>query len=258
MTDERPIINEVEQKPEQTVQVQVSKNGNGNGLTNPNAPALQMMIIDSHEPEALIETFRQEKGIYVQVKELEYGDYAFSNIVVERKTLKDFYGSIVHGDKRIWQQMYNLKRCAERPILVIERWDDSFLLDTQKHRTVLSSMAHIVMTGITVIVLPGQDRDWRAFVDFLSYMFFASDKKEPSLKPVPKKGHQDTVMDVREDMVCMTPMIGRKKAKEILSKYMTIEDLCSADENDIRKRLGPKTGQMLLDVLKKKFVSEQK
>jgi len=137
--------------------------------------------------------------------------------------------------------------------LVIERWDDSFLVEPGKLRTVLSVMARIVMMGISVIVLPGAERDWRPFVDFVSYMFFASDKKEPSMKPLPQKGHQATVLDVREDMVCMTPMIGRKKAKEILSKYITIEDLCTAPEEDIIKRLGPKTGRMLLDVLKKKF-----
>jgi len=251
---DKNIVNEVE-KPQNAFQVQMS---NGMNTINSNAPALQVMIIDSHEPEALIETFKQEKGIYVIVKELESGDYAFSNIGIERKTLKDFYGSIVHGDKRIWQQMFNLKRCFDRPMLVIERWDDSFLLESYKQRTVLSTLAHIVMMGISVVVLPGQERDWRTFVDFVSYLFFASDKKEPSLKPLPKKGHQETVMDVREDMICMTPLIGRKKAKEILSKYVTIEDLCKADEDDIRKRLGPKTGQMLIDVLKKKYSDDKK
>lgn len=251
MTDDRPIINEIEQKPNNSVLViQIQHN---NGIKDSNAPALQKMIIDSHEPEALIESLKQEKGIYVEVKELASGDYVFSNIGVERKTLKDFYGSIVHGDKRIWQQMYNLKRCFERPILVIERWDDSFLIETYKLRTVLSAMSSIVMQGISVVVLPGQERDWKPFIDFLAYMFYASDKKEPSLKPVPKKGHQETVLDVREDMVCMIPMLGRKKSKEILSRYTTIEELCKADENDIRKRLGPKTGQMLIEVLKKKF-----
>lgn len=265
MRDENILINELDKSKSNSVQIHLP---NGNELKDPNAPALQKLIIDSHEPEYIIETFKQEKGIYVEIKELtapvmdengkevsriQVGDYAFSNILIERKTLKDFYGSICHGDKRIWQQMFHLKRCAERPILVIERWDDSFLVELGKQRTVLSVMARIVMMGISVVVLPGSERDWRPFIDFVSYMFFASDKKEPSMKPLPAKGHQATVLDVREDMVCMSPMIGRKKAKEILSKYETIEDLCNADEADILKRLGPKTGRMLLDVLKKRF-----
>ena len=242
------IVNELENG---AMKVEESNHTNGNGKTivNPSAPALQVLIVDSHEPEEFAETFRQEKGIYIVVKELESGDYAFSNIGIERKTLRDFYNSITQGDKRIWQQMFNLKRCFERPMLVIERWDDSFMVDSYKNRTVLSTMGRIAMMGITVIVLPGKAHDWKTFVDFVAYMFFASDKKTPSLKPVPKKSHQETVMDAREDAMCMIPGIGRKTAKEILGRTHTIKGVTTISLEELSKWIGPSKAKMVKAVL---------
>ena len=48
-----------------------------------------MLLIDSHEPKEIIEKIKE--AIPAQVLRLKYGDYSFSDISIERKTLSDFF-----------------------------------------------------------------------------------------------------------------------------------------------------------------------
>jgi len=203
---------------------------------------LSKMYIDVHEPEDIITMLSKEKGIYLEVKSLPSADYAWSNIGVERKTLKDFYGSIVSGDKRIWRQMFNLKYAFERPMLIIERWDQAFLSDRRVERTIYGAMASIFLMGISIVVIPGRSQDIRSFVDLLSFLFFSSDKKALSMRPIRAKSKTGSKEDVFSDMLSMIPMIGRKQANDISKKIKSIEELCSMTDEEL-KTLGPSLGR---------------
>ena len=104
------------------------KNGNSTPVslsTNGDVVEVREMLVDKREPIDIVEKLRQ-KGINVRLEYLSSGDYIFSNIGIERKTLTDFWGSITARDKRIWSQMFELKRNFERPFLVIEKFDFSY------------------------------------------------------------------------------------------------------------------------------------
>jgi len=227
-------------------------NNNQNGISvktaknhNNNLPVFQKLFVDVHEDENIIEMLRKERGIYVVVVSLSSGDYAFSNIGIERKTLPDFYNSIVHGDKRIWRQMFELKRTYERPMLIIERWDNSFLSNTRIANTVYGALARIFLLGINVVVIPGTGKDIRPFVKFLSFLFFSSDKKTASLKPVPekKKLSEASKEELLSDIISMIPEIGRKQADMIARNINSIKELCEMSNKELKKKcplLGPK------------------
>jgi len=230
-------------------------------MDNKSAPGLQIMYVDVHEPEYILETLRKEKGIYVEKKHLLSADYAFSNVGIERKTLKDFYNSIVGQDReRLWRQIFNLKRCFDRPLLIIERWNDAFLADKAHRRTVLSALAKVFLLGVPIMILRGMEKDWKIFIDFISYMYFSSDKKTPSLRPVPKKTKKASAREAREDMLCMIPGIGRKTAMEILSRTHDIKSLCALSQEEIMKILpgtiGKKKAEMIWLVLQGEIKGE--
>jgi len=223
-------------------------------IDNQSAPGLQIMYVDVHEPEYILETLRKEKGIYVEKKHMQSSDYAFSNIGIERKTLKDFYNSIVGEDReRLWRQIFNLKRCFDRPLLIIERWNDAFLADKAHRRTVLSALAKVFLLGVPIMVLRGMEKDWKIFIDFIAYMYFSSDKKTPSLRPIPKKTKKASAREAREDMLCMIPGIGRKIAREILARVHDIKSLCELSQEGLLKILpgtiGKKKAEMIWMVL---------
>jgi len=222
--------------------VKVEKaNNNNNGL--------HILYIDVHEPEEIVEMFRLEKGIYVKVVPLEVGDYAFSNIGIERKTLKDFYSSIVHGDKHIWKQVFNLKRAFDRPFLIVERWDPTYITSERMERTIFGALARISLMGINVVVIPGRGKNFRDFVQFVSYLFFSSNKKTLSMKPIPEKRKFGSRQEYIEDLLCMIPLIGRKQAKQIASRVNSVKELCEMSETEIKK-LCPGLGKKRIAFLK--------
>jgi len=210
---------------------------------------LQIMYVDVHEPEEIVEALRKEFGIYVQVKALEAGDYAFSNLLIERKTLQDFYNSIVHGDKHIWKQVIKLKNVSERPYLIIERWNPYFFTNKRKERTVYGALARISLMGINVVTLQGSGKDFGEFVTFLAYLFFSSDKKKVSLKPVPQKLKERTKKEIISDMLVMIPMIGRKQADELADRISSVKELCDKSTEDWKK-ICPHLGRKRLKILK--------
>jgi ERCC4-type nuclease len=238
-------------------QAKKNGNGNGNGFTVTQVETKEQIVdsgvakmyVDVHEPEEIVEMLRKEKGIVVEVKALASGDFAWSNIGIERKTIQDFYNSIVHGDKHIWKQMFNLKHAFERPVLVIERWDENFMASKQIERTVYATMAHIFLMGIHVITLPGHGKNIRPLVELLAYLFFASDKKALSMRPVTEKCKSMKKDDVLSDVISMIPMIGRKQADVIAKHINSIEDLVKMSDDDLKK-LGLSLGKERLNAMR--------
>ena len=216
------------------------------------ANGVSTLYVDVHEPAEIVELLKLEKGINVRVVPLKSGDYAFSNVGIERKTMRDFYNSIVHGDKHIWKQIFNLKHCFDRPMLIIERWDETFLTNPRIERTMYGAIASIFLMGVSVIMIPGKGQNLRPFIEILSFLFFSSDKKALSMRPVPEKDKERTKKEVLSDVLCMIPGIGRKQADIIKDHVNSVEEICKLSDEELQKmcpRLGPSKLQALRWIL---------
>lgn len=209
--------------------ISLTENGN-NGNENGRG-----MIVDSHEPMDIVEKLRQ-KGIPVEVERLASGDYIFSNIGIERKTLTDFWGSLTARDKRIWRQMFELKRNFERPFLVIEKFNFSFLRSPSYSKNIWGSLARISMLGINVVTIVSKSGGSPDFIDFIYYLYFSSDKSKKTYKPLPRKSEDPK--EVFRDSLCMIPGIGPVTAKKILARHKSFEDLCGATKEDLSSLCG--------------------
>ena len=79
-----------------------------------------MLLIDCHEPNAIIEKLKL--FMPVRVLTLKYGDYSFSDTIIERKTLSDFFTSIKNNKLR--EQMEYISRFYTEKYLLIEGFFD--------------------------------------------------------------------------------------------------------------------------------------
>lgn len=79
-----------------------------------------MIIIDCHEPPSIIEQIKTQ--VPVAVLKLKFGDYSFSDTIVERKTLSDFFASL--KDKRLRIQFDGMSRYYRESYLLIEGFFD--------------------------------------------------------------------------------------------------------------------------------------
>ena len=155
---------------------------------------------------------------------------------IERKTLQDFYNSIVHGDKHIWKQIFKLKHAFARPLLIIERWDESFFTSSKIKKTVDGAIASIFLMGVSILTIPGRGQNSGNFVDILAFLFYSSDKKALSMRPVPEKTKSPKKKDVLSDVLVMIPFIGRKTANELANHANSIEEICQMKDEDLRKK----------------------
>jgi Fanconi anemia group M protein len=220
------------------------------------------ILVDIHEPPEIADLLRN-RGLEVERIYLQSGDYVFSNIGVERKTFDDFRNTLFGG--RLWDQVFNLKKVYEKPMLIIDKTptDYNWGRDIRERRSITGAMARISKLGITVITLTGHTTAPVSdlFLDIIEFLFLSSEKKDPSVKPVPRKGDRFSTQEVTEDMLCMLPGIGRETAKEIMLRYPTMEVLCQASYDELTKipRLGLKKSKMVYEVLHidKKFGIDQ-
>lgn len=77
------------------------------------------ITVDYRETTSGLTDLLKNSGALVEIATLSYGDYIINDtITVERKTAKDFLISIIDG--RLFNQLSNLKKFCNHPILLIE------------------------------------------------------------------------------------------------------------------------------------------
>jgi len=232
------VINEL--SSDSSTPVSLVENGNGNGSS------VRVMIMDSHEPKDIAEKLRQ-KGIPVSVEFLSSGDYIFSNIGIERKTLTDLWGSITSKDKRIWRQMFELKRNFERPFLIVESFNFAYLRDPSYSKQIWGTLASIALLGINVITIASKMGGSKEFIDFMNYLYFSADKTKKTSRPLPKKSANPK--DIFRDSLCMVPQIGPVTARKLMARFRSFEALCVASQEDLSSLCGRTKYQMLWRIL---------
>lgn len=203
------------------------------------------IYVDVHEPLIFYESLSKDKGLLVKRVPLQAGDYAFSNIGIERKEFSDYMNSLTSG--RLWKQMFKLRLAYERPILAIEGLKDPMIqLHGREHIRFVSSMARIIKMGVSVVFLPTRAH----FLSFVQYLFLSCGPKEASFRPIPRKVLGRTNNEIKEDLLVMIPGIGRKTAKAILARFNTLEELVKASQEELQKRtpLGHKKAKLLWEI----------
>jgi DNA excision repair protein ERCC-4 len=77
-----------------------------------------VILIDNREKDSGIPDILKERNIPILFENLEIGDYIIGDLIIERKTSKDFIASVFDG--RIFQQANKITSYTNRAILLIE------------------------------------------------------------------------------------------------------------------------------------------
>ena len=90
------------------------------------------IVVDSREAASGIPEILRKRGLYVQMKALDIGDYIVSSYAVERKTVHDFIASLYKG--RLFEQAQRISRSYKDYLLVVEGDIQEVLADLQNPR----------------------------------------------------------------------------------------------------------------------------
>ena len=191
-----------------------------------------MLLIDNHEPKEIIENL--EKSVPISVIRLKYGDYSFSDIIIERKTLSDFFSSLKNN--RLEEQMEQISKYYTEKYLLIEGFFDFSYVNNIDY---LYTQLIDIILNFDVKVIFSKDNDCTATL--IKKMYF-------------RKNFGYTVKNKNKDKVYHAENlfeINRKKLETIFSKFGSMKNIAIADKKEFKgiKSIGKKTVEKIKNTL---------
>jgi ERCC4-type nuclease len=185
------------------------------------------LIVDVNEPEDLSERLR-ELGVDLEVRRLAPGDYVLGPIGIERKTLADFFNSLVR--KRLFEQVQRLREAYPQPLLILE--GDLSEISTFKHPQSVLGALLAIETKERVPILTTADKDQTA--QLLRILWKGQDKGAPEygLRHKPKAL---SLGQRQRFLVEGLPSIGETLARNLLERFGSVRAVFNATEEDLQK-----------------------
>lgn len=190
-----------------------------------------MLLIDCHEPDAIIE--KLESAIPTRVLILKYGDYSFSDTVIERKTLSDFFSSL--KSNKLKEQMEYISRYYAEKYLLIEGFFDFSYINNIDY--LYSKLIDITL-------------------DFNIKLIFSKDIDQTVaiIRRIYRQRNFEYPLNVlKKDKVYHAAKffeVSRNKLEMLFSKFGNIRSIANADKKEFKiKSIGKRTVEKVRDVL---------
>jgi len=190
--------------------------------------------MDSNEPEDILDRLVDLK-VDVERRKIAPGDYVIGPIGIERKSLSDFFSSIVK--KRLFEQVRRLKEAYPQPLVLLE--GDLAEISTFKHpQSLLGALVAIEVTE-RVPVLTTADKDQSALL--LSVIWKRQDKGAASYG----LRHKPKAMSLEQRqrfLVEGLPSVGETLSHSLLERFGSVRAVLNASVEDLKRV--PKIGDV--------------
>lgn len=192
------------------------------------------LYVDVHEPADIEERLR-ELGIPVVRKAIAPGDYVIGEVGVERKTIHDFFSSIVR--KRLFEQVSRLRETYPQALILVE--GDLAQLDEFTNPKALWGAFIFLQLEEGIPVLFSPDQNHTALV--LETLYRRHEKRggEFGLRHRPKLM---SLQQRQEFAVQGLPSVGDILSRSMLDRFGSVRKIMAATEADLMKV--PKIGQV--------------
>jgi len=192
------------------------------------------LIVDANEPEDIPDRLR-ELGVDIDVRKIAPGDYVLGPVGIERKTLTDFFNSLVR--KRLFEQVQRLRDAYPQPLLILE--GDLSEISSFKHPQSVLGALLALETKERVPVLATADKEQTAMV--LSVLWKGQDKGAPEygLRHKPKAL---TVGQRQRFLVEGLPNVGETLARNLLERFGSVRAVFQASQEELQRV--PKIGKV--------------
>jgi ERCC4-type nuclease len=192
----------------------------------------EKIIVDYRERNSLVASHLVKNGFEVEFKELKIGDYIVKDVVIERKTVSDFIGSMINH--RLLNQIEELKQ-YENKLLIIEGISEQELYredNASVHPNAIRGfLLHILLTHKIPIAFTKNSEDTAKFIEVLSKRKDREINLNAKKKTLNKK-------DQLQFIVEGFPGVGPKKARKLLEKFGSLQNIILASTEDLKEILG--------------------
>jgi DNA excision repair protein ERCC-4 len=187
------------------------------------------ITVDYREKSSGVHDLLINCGALVKITKLSYGDYIINDqITVERKTADDFLLSIIDG--RLFNQLSNLKKFCNHPILLIEGnpYKSSYQFDRMAIKGALVSTQVIWYVPVIFSRTKEDSRDVLLMISRQVRSCIDVAPLRGSYRPKKLKSQQLYILQG-------LPKVGPKIAKRLLAHFKSISKVMSASAQDLSK-----------------------
>jgi len=209
-----------------------------------------LIFVDNRERSSRVSEHLKKLDAEIREKHLEVGDYICSKRVgIERKTVSDFLSSIT--DKRLFDQLQNLNKSYNNPVLMIEGNPCSLFQERNMHENAIRGvLASIAIDQKIPIIWTADSKETAAQVYWIAYR----EQIHKSADVQIRSGKTPAGLQAQQEyLVSGLPGINSKRAKKLLKHFKTPEKIFSASEEKLKKLdgFGDKTAKKIKQILGK-------
>ncbi len=187
-----------------------------------------------------------ESNVIVSLERLDTADYVVSSRCgIEVKTVEDFVNSIIDG--RLLDQIKELKRNFERPLIIIEGIEDIYSVRRVHPNAIRGMLATIAISYGIPILNTKNSQESAALLRIIAKREQEYDSGEFSMhtrKPLSLK-------DLQEYVVSSLPDVGGAIAKNLLEKFGSVKNVFNANEEELKEveLIGEKKAKRIREVV---------
>lgn len=201
-----------------------------------------MIIVDNREFRSKVVRELFKKDFDITPMQLSVGDYIIGDVCIERKSLKDFYDSII--DKRIFEQLKSIKSNYEKKILIVE--GEGY--ERNIHPNAIKGLIASIMVDYKIPIIFCKDSSETA--DFLGVIDKRMQKKITPLIAVKKEKDE---YDSAINLLCLIPGIGIKNADKMLNHFKSLNKIFNTKEEEFVNILGEKNAKNFIKFINMEF-----
>ena len=216
----------------------------------PKKEELPVVFADTREGNSKVIRHLSEMEIDVKVQAMAVGDYQVSDeVVIERKTAKDFVDSIV--DKRLFKQARSLMEEFKRPLIILE--GDDLYNGMINPNAIRGSIASIALDFGISIIPTRNAQDTAAMIKRIAIREQSGEKTPIQIRTDKKPVN---LWEQQLFIIESLPNIGPVNAKNLLEHFGTVANIINASESQFQEveGIGKKTAANIRKVVDSKYL----
>lgn len=216
----------------------------------PKKEELPVVFADTREGNSKVIRHLSEMEIDVKVQAMAVGDYQVSDeVVIERKTAKDFVDSIV--DKRLFKQARSLMEEFKRPLIILE--GDDLYNGMINPNAIRGSIASIALDFGISIIPTRNAQDTAAMIKRIAIREQSGEKTPIQIRTDKKPVN---LWEQQLFIIESLPNIGPVNAKNLLEYFGTVANIINASESQLQEveGIGKKTATNIRKVVDSKYL----
>ncbi|MDI6720908.1 MAG: ERCC4 domain-containing protein [Candidatus Aenigmarchaeota archaeon] len=188
-----------------------------------------VIYVDNRELDTKLVSILRKKCI-VREQQLEVADYLLSeDVACERKTCEDFLQSIV--DRRLFEQLGNMRNNFESPFLIIE--GDTLFGRRDIHENAIRGTLASIITDYKIPILWTESQ-----LESAEMLFAIARREQLDIKKsisIRGKRRPRSMNEQQEFLLAGLSGINSAKAKSLLKHFGTLQKVLNAPETELQQ-----------------------